>query len=75
MARGNQTFKAAFLLDAKQFKAGVREIQGSLKSLKVSFMDFSSAIGVGLGMVSFIYKLKDTAFKLSVDQNNLKNVF
>ena len=74
MARGNQTFKAAFLLDAKQFKAGVREIQGSLKSLKVSFMDFSSAIGVGLGMVSFISNLKDTAVKLSVAQNTLKNV-
>ena len=74
MARGNQTFKAAFLLDAKQFKAGVREIQGSLKSLKGSFMDFSSAIGVGLGMVSFISNLKDTAVKLSVAQNTLKNV-
>ena len=74
MARGNQTFKAAFLLDAKQFKAGVREIQGSLKSLKASFMDFSSAIGVGLGMVSFISNLKDTAVKLSVAQNTLKNV-
>ena len=74
MARGNQTFKAAFLLDAKQFKAGVREIQGSLKSLKGSFMDFSSAIGVGLGMASFISNLKDTAVKLSVAQNTLKNV-
>lgn len=74
MARGNQTFKAAFLLDAKQFKAGVREIQGSLKSLKGSFMDFSSAIGVGLGMVSFISNLKDTAVKLSVAENTLKNV-
>ena len=74
MARGNQTFKAAFLLDAKQFKAGVREIQGSLKSLKGSFMDFSSAIGMGLGMVSFISNLKDTAVKLSVAQNTLKNV-
>ena len=74
MARGNQTFKAAFLLDAKQFKAGVREIQGSLKSLKGSFLDFSSAIGVGLGMVSFISNLKDTAVKLSVAENTLKNV-
>ena len=74
MARGNQTFKAAFLLDAKQFKAGVKEIQGSLKSLKGSFMDFSSAIGVGLGMVSLISNLKDTAVKLSVAENTLKNV-
>lgn len=74
MARGNQTFKTTFLLDAKQFKAGVKEIQGSLKSLKGSFMDFSSAIGVGLGMVSLISNLKDTAVKLSVAQNTLKNV-
>lgn len=74
MARDNMSFRAAFLLNAKQFNQGVKEIQASLRNLKGSFLEFSSAIGIGLGLGSLISNLKDTAVKLSVAQNTLKNV-
>lgn len=74
MARDNMSFRAAFLLNAKQFNQGVKEIQASLRNLKGSFLEFSSAIGIGLGLGNLISNLKDTAVKLSVAQNTLKNV-
>ena len=74
MARGNMSFKAAFLLDAKQFNKGVKEIQASLRNLKGSFLEFSSAIGIGLGLGNLISNLKDTAVKMSVAQQTLQNV-
>ena len=74
MARGNMSFKAAFLLDAKQFNQGVKEIQASLRNLKGSFLEFSSAIGIGLGLGSLISNLKETSIKLSVAEQTLKNV-
>lgn len=74
MARGNMSFKTAFLLDAKQFNKGVKEIKTSLKTLKSSFLEFSSAIGIGLGLGSFISNLKETSIKLSVAEQTLKNV-
>lgn len=74
MARGNMSFKAAFLLDAKQFNKGVKEIQASLRNLKGSFLEFSSAIGIGLGLGSLISNLKETSIKLSVAEQTLKNV-
>lgn len=74
MARGNMSFRTAFLLDAKQFNKGVKEIKTSLKTLKSSFLEFSSAIGIGLGLGSFISNLKETSIKLSVAEQTLKNV-
>ena len=74
MARGNMSFRTAFTLDAKQFNNGVKQIQTSLKGLKSSFLDFSSAIGLGLGMTSLISNLKETAVKMSVAQQTLQNV-
>ena len=74
MARGNMSFKAAFLLDAKQFNKGVKEIQASLRNLKGSFLEFSSAIGIGLGLGNLISNLKETSIKLSVAEQTLKNV-
>lgn len=74
MARGNMSFKAAFLLDAKKFNQGVKEIQASLRNLKGSFLEFSSAIGIGLGLGSLISNLKETSIKLSVAEQTLKNV-
>ena len=74
MARGNMSFKAAFLLDAKQFNQGVKEIQASLRNLKGSFLEFSSAIGIGLGLGSLISNLKETSINLSVAEQTLKNV-
>lgn len=74
MARGNMSFRTAFTLDAKQFNNGVKQIQTSLKGLKSSFLDFSSAIGLGLGMTSLISNLKETATKMSVAQQTLQNV-
>lgn len=74
MARGNMSFRTAFTLDAKQFNNGVKQIQTSLKGLRSSFLDFSSAIGLGLGMTSLISNLKETATKMSVAQQTLQNV-
>lgn len=74
MARGNMSFKAAFLLDAKQFNQGVKEIKASLRNLKGSFLEFSSAIGIGLGLGSLISNLKETSINLSVAEQTLKNV-
>ena len=74
MARGNMSFRTAFTLDAKQFNNGVKQIQTSLKGLKSSFLDFSSAIGLGLGMTSLVSNLKETAVKMSVAQQTLQNV-
>ena len=74
MARGNMSFRTAFTLDAKQFNNGVKQIQTSLKGLKSSFLDFSSAIGLGLGMTTLLSNLKETAVKMSVAQQTLQNV-
>ena len=74
MARGNMSFRTAFTLDAKQFNNGVKQIQTSLKGLKSSFLDFSSAIGLGLGMTTLVSNLKETAVKMSVAQQTLQNV-
>lgn len=74
MARGNMSFRTVFTLNAKQFNNGVKQIQTSLKGLKSSFLDFSSAIGLGLGMTSLISNLKETAVKMSVAQQTLQNV-
>ena len=74
MARGNMSLKTVFTLNAKQFNNGVKQIQTSLKGLKSSFLDFSSAIGLGLGMTSLISNLKETAVKMSVAQQTLQNV-
>ena len=74
MARGNMSFRTVFSLDAKQFNNGVKQIKTSLKGLKSSFLDFSSAIGLGLGMTSLVSNLKETAVKMSVAQQTLQNV-
>ena len=74
MARDNMSFRTVFTLNAKQFNNGVKEIQTSLKGLKSSFLDFSSAIGLGLGMTSLISNLKETAVNMSVAQQTLQNV-
>ena len=74
MARGNMSLKTVFTLNAKQFNNGVKQIQTSLKGLKSSFLDFSSAIGLGLGMTSLVSNLKETAVKMSVAQQTLQNV-
>ena len=74
MARDNMSFRTAFTLNAKQFNNGVKQIQTSLKGLKSSFLDFSSAIGLGLGMTTLVSNLKETAVKMSVAQQTLQNV-
>ena len=74
MARDNMSFRTALTLNAKQFNNGVKQIQTSLKGLKSSFLDFSSAIGLGLGMASLVSNLKETAVKMSVAQQTLQNV-
>lgn len=74
MARDNMSFRTALTLNAKQFNNGVKQIQISLKGLKSSFLDFSSAIGLGLGMASLVSNLKETAVKMSVAQQTLQNV-
>lgn len=74
MARGNMSLKTVFTLNAKQFNNGVKQIQTSLKGLKSSFLDFSSAIGLGLGMTTLVSNLKETAVKMSVAQQTLQNV-
>lgn len=74
MARGNMSFRTVFTLNAKQFNNGVKQIQTSLKGLKSSFLDFSSAIGLGLGMTTLVSNLKETAVKMSVAQQTLQNV-
>ena len=74
MARDNMSFRTALTLNAKQFNKGVKEIQASLRNLKGSFLEFSSAIGIGLGLGNFISNLKETAVKMSVAQQTLQNV-
>ena len=74
MARDNMSFRTVFTLNAKQFNNGVKQIQTSLKGLKSSLLDFSSAIGLGLGMTSLVSNLKETAVKMSVAQQTLQNV-
>lgn len=74
MARDNMSFRTVFTLNAKQFNNGVKQIQTSLKGLKSSFLDFSSAIGLGLGMTTLVSNLKETAVKMSVAQQTLQNV-
>lgn len=74
MARDNMSFRTVFTLNAKQFNNGVKQIQISLKGLKSSFLDFSSAIGLGLGMTTLVSNLKETAVKMSVAQQTLQNV-
>lgn len=74
MAKGNLTYKLSLLLESAGFKKGAKSVQSSLNGLKKTILQFSSAIGVGLGLGTLIREMTQTAQKLSVANATLKNV-
>ena len=74
MARNNLNLNASLRLKTGEFKKGVRDIQGSLKSLQRSFLGVAGALGAGLGLTQLLSNLKNTAVQLSVAQATLQNV-
>lgn len=74
MAKNNFNFQVKMGLDSGGFKRGVREVQGSLNSLRSSFLSVAGALGVGFGLQSLVSNLKNTAIELDTAMNTLKNV-
>ena len=70
----NMTFSASLRLNTKEFKKGISEVQKSLKSLQSSFLGVAGALGIGMSFNRLGSSLLETATKLSVAQNTLKNV-
>ena len=70
----NMTFSASLRLNTKEFKKGISEVQKSLKSLQSSFLGVAGALGIGMSFNRLGNSLLETATKLSVAQNTLKNV-
>lgn len=74
MAKNSMTFNASLRLNSKNFQKGVAQVQRSLNSLKSSFLSVAGALGLGLSFGKLGSSLMDTATKLSVAKNTLKNV-
>lgn len=74
MAKNSFNFQAKIGLESAGFKRGVREVQGSLNSLRSSFLSVTGALGLGLGLQGLISNLKNTAVELDTAMNTLKNV-
>lgn len=68
------TFSASLRLNSKEFKKGISDVQRSLKSLQSSFLSVAGALGLGMSLNRLGNALMDTATKMSVAKNTLKNV-
>lgn len=73
MAQG-LSLKVLLQLEAKKFNNSVKSVQKGLVGLKNTITGLAGALAGGLGFNRFVNDIKDTAVKLSVAQQSLKNV-
>ncbi len=75
MAGGKLSFKIAVALATDGFDRGKRAVQAGFRSMRMSFMAFTAAIGAGgIGLTNFISKLVEVARESNSVQTALKNV-
>ena len=66
-------FSASLRLRTAEFKRGLNSVNKMLGGLQRSFLNLSSALGLGLGFSKFISEAKKTATELSIVNATLEN--